>query len=63
MTWPNGRKSAGSARDTGSLLALPQPPPSYGEWSAHPAALLINNPGVNAGHCGIFPSLWWLAGA
>lgn len=31
--------------------------------SAFSMAFLVNNPGVNAGHCGVFPSLWCLVGA
>lgn len=33
------------------------------KWSAFYTAVLINNPRVNAGHCGTFPSLWCLVGA
>lgn len=33
------------------------------EWSAFSMAFHINNLRVNAGHCGIFPSLWCLVGA
>lgn len=43
-------KGAGSAGDTGSLLD------HLNQRSAPSAAVLINNLGVNAGHCGIFLS-------
>lgn len=53
---------ANSVWDTGSLLGLLQPPPSN-RMVSFSTAFHINNLRVNAGHCGIFPSLWCLAGA